>query len=555
MELKLFNSGVCTRNPHAHDHNTPHAHNHNTPRLHTHAQNRVRIDSSNVHSREAILRQSIKHRKAIRRRRGRHHESADRIRQQHHARNAQSEGQESGKGRHRGAGVGRADSQQIRKEQQGVRQEEPHADRKPEQSVTEEADRPSTDDETTTAATTTVIEAMKVLADSNHELKEKSRAGKRVQGKFKDGSRLDLVKYLKSAAEAFSYDYEEAATFVVDNNPTAHSAAKLPVQTLEQYRDFCKHLITADYPRIDHELSEAATQGESQGDDESVHRYVTRCSDDHKIMQFGMEAAEWSTREITKSTATAVACAIRGLHEHLVGELETLRRERVIVNGTLSWDDLRVKAGAREDTSKSHPSNKRRKTAPAAVATPALSIQHFADTIAAATEKAVQAAMRSVRTWSTPAPAAVTLPTTKEPDLIQSALVDAIYQGSANATQLSLATALAIQPSQPQVNHTAQNSGPMAMPPPMPPMPPAPTQRGLGAHPERKRKSWPGMCNHCQVMHQSYDECPRCTCFRCNAQGHRASKCPNSACTICGNLIKHGHKPSCSGQKNGSGRR
>ena len=416
------------------------------------------------------------------------------------------------------------------------------------QSTTEEDDTPNSG-----SAATTVIEAMKVLADSSHELKEKSRAreraGKRVQGKFKDSTLLDLVKYLKSAAEAFSYDYEEAATFVVDNNSTAHSAAKLPVKTLEQYREFCKHLITADYPRIDHELNEAVTQGEAQGDDESVHRYITRCSDDHKIMQFGMETAEWSTREITKSTATAVACAIKGLHEHLVGELETLQREQVIINGTLSWDDLRVKAGAREDTSKSHPS-KRRKTAPAAVATPALSIHNIAETIAAATEKAVQTALREARTWPTPAPAAVTLPTTKEPALVQSALVDAIYQGSANATQLSLATALAVQP-----NHQTQNNGPMAMPPPMPPMPPAPTQRGPGAHQERKRKSWPGMCNHCQVMHQSYDECPRCTCFRCNAQGHRASKCPNSACTICGNLIEHGHKPSCSGQKNGSGRR
>lgn len=392
----------------------------------------------------------------------------------------------------------------------------------------------------------TVIAAMKVLAGSNHQLKEKSRAreraGKRVQGKFKDGNLLDMVKYLKSAAEAFNYNYEEAATFVVDNNPKAHTAANLKVNSIDQYYKFCKHLIVADYPRIDYELGEAAMQGEPQDDNESVHKYITRCSDDHETIQFGMQAAEWSAREITKSTATAVACAIDGLHDHLMGDLVHLQKERAITNSTLSWDDLRVKAGAREDTSKSPA--KRRKTAPATVVAPELSAQDIADTIATATERAVHAALKAA---STTAPAAVSMPTAQEPALVQSALVDAIYRGSANATQLSLATAMAAQPGH-QMPET------MAPPPPMPPMPPQQAE-GQSPRPDRKRKSWPGMCNHCKVMHQSYDECPRCTCFRCNAQGHRASKCPNTACTVCGNRIELGHKPSCPSQKNGGGRR
>ena len=55
-----------------------------------------------------------------------------------------------------------------------------------------------------------------------------------------------MIKYLKSAAEAFNYNYAEAATFVVDNNPKAHvhTAAELQVNPLEHYHEFWSKGIT-----------------------------------------------------------------------------------------------------------------------------------------------------------------------------------------------------------------------------------------------------------------------------------------------------------------------
>ena len=385
-----------------------------------------------------------------------------------------------------------------------------------------------------------IILAMQTLAKNTQANKDQARVSERareqVQGKLK-GSMIMGLRYLQSALEAFNNDFDEAAKFVKENNTKAKALPTSCPMSRSDYYAFCGAVIRLDHPRLDKAIEHAANNGEHQGPDEPMHRYIARCAEDHETCQFGMACAEWSPREIQRSFASSISAAIAGLHENLMGNLVHLQKEKEYVGSTLQWDDIRAKAGAREGDSSS--SLKRRKLAPAAVATQGLSIENIQATIRSAAEEAVRTAL-NLSSATDAAPTAAIAP------LIPSDVIDTIMKGSATATRSAIdefarsATAMVVQPGAPQQ-------------PQQPTKHDGDTRQGS---PYKRSSNWPGICNHCNVMHQRFEDCPRCICHKCNQQGHMGRDCKERfSCSDCGSKRGQGHAQSCKAAKNQQGRR
>ena len=397
-----------------------------------------------------------------------------------------------------------------------------------------------------------IILAMQTLAKSTQANKEQARVSERareqVKGKLK-GSILMGLRYLQTAAEAFDNDFDAATKFVKENNAKAKALPTTSPMSCSDYHAFCGAVIKHDHPRLDEAIEHAADNGERQGPGESMHKYIARCEEDHETLKFGMTCATWSSREIKKSLAASIAAAIGGLREELVGDLPFLQKEKVYLGSTLQWDEVRAKAGAREAEARelqadSGSGSKRRKLAPAAVATQGLSAEDIQAAIRTATEEAVRTAWDQRNShdagMSKPAPTAAIAP------LVQSDMIDAILQGSATATRSAIdefarsATAMVAQPGPPQQLQ----------------QPPTQVGEAHRVSPYKRRSNWPGLCNHCNVVHERFEECPRCICRRCNKQGHMQRDCkgPAAACSGCGSESGQGHTRSCK-TKNQFGRR
>jgi hypothetical protein len=396
-----------------------------------------------------------------------------------------------------------------------------------------------------------IILAMQTLAKNTQANKDRARISERareqVKGKLKDSILMGL-RYLQTAAEAFDNDFDAATKFVKENNAKAKALPTTSPMSCSDYHAFCGAVIKHDHPRLDKAIEHAADNGEHQGPDESMHRYIARCEEDHETLKFGMTCATWSSREIKKSLASSIAAAINGLHETLVGDLPFWQKERVYLGSTLQWDEVRAKAGAREAEARelqagADSGSKRRKLAPAAVASQRLSAEDIQTAIRTAAEEAVRTAWNQRDSHDTctgtPAPTAAVAP------LIQSDMIDSIMKGSAAATRSAIdefarsATTMVVQPGPPQQLQ----------------QPPKQDGEAHQGSPYKRRSNWPGLCNHCNVVHDRFEECPRCICRRCNKQGHMGRDCKEPAtCSGCGSESGQGHTRSCR-TKNQFGRR
>jgi hypothetical protein len=383
-----------------------------------------------------------------------------------------------------------------------------------------------------------IILAMNTLAKCNQANKDQARVSERareqVQGKLK-GSMIQGLRYLQSALEAFDDNFDEATKFVKENNTKAKALSTTHPMCRIDYHAFCGAVIRLDHPRLDKAIESAADNGEHQGPSEPMHTYIARCAEDHETCQFGMACAKWSAREIQKSFATSISAAIAGLHDDLRGTLPHLQKEKEYLGSTLQWDEIRAKAGARESDSSG--SLKRRKLAPAAVVTQGLSME-IQTTIRTATEEAVRNAL-NLSSATNAAPAAAIAP------LVTSDVVDTIISASATATRAAIdefartASAMIVQPGPPQQpQQPATNDGA--------------TRQGS---PYKRPSSWPANCNSCNIVHQRYEECPRCICRKCGKQGHMERACKSSSCSDCGSKQGQGHTQSCRAAKNQQGRR
>lgn len=243
------------------------------------------------------------------------------------------------------------------------------------------------------------------------------------------------------------------------------------------------------------------------------------------------------TPEIQRSFAASVSAAIAGLHENLVGDLVHFQKEQEYRESTLQWDDIRAKAGAREGYPGS--SLKRRKLAPAAVAAQDLAMENIQATIRTATEEAVRTALSHSGATGSAAPTASIAP------LIPSEVVDTIMRGSATATRSA-------------IDEFARSATAMVVQPGLPQQPQQPTRHDGDTRqesPYKRHASWPGICRYCNVLHQRFEECPRCICRRCSKQGHTVRGCKEvAACSDCGSKSGQGHTQSCKA-KNQGGRR
>ena len=160
-------------------------------------------------------------------------------------------------------------------------------------------------------------------------------------------------------------------------------------------------------------------------------------------------------------------------------------------------------------------------------------------TIRATTEEAVRTALNQSNAAANAAHIAAIAPLG-----IQSELIDTIMTGSADATRSA-------------INEFARSASAMVAQPGAPQQPQQPTKHDGDTRqgsPYERPSSWPGNCNYCNVVHQRFEECPRCICRRCNKQGHMERDCKDSAaCNDCGAKRGQGHRQSCKA-KNQQGR-
>jgi hypothetical protein len=300
-----------------------------------------------------------------------------------------------------------------------------------------------------------------------------------------------------------------------------------------------------------------------------------------------------------------VTAAIDGLAEHLQGNMPDKQRERKMSASSLTWADIRCKAGAREGIDGHRPA-KRPRTAPA-----------LATSLTGPSAKDIMAQMLTLG-----GSVELLAKNATQARIDAAAQADTIAQAATNAAEKAFAAyearrapAFAVMPTQGHyappprqgpgqyappagqpAGHFALPPGPppgqYAPPPPPPPSPghytpayapptPPPPQgphpgpytrhpgpppnsqhaptyprdnrqpkaepgavghRGPNNSPRRPRDLWPGNCRTCNITHQRYEECPNCVCFHCDKQGHKARDCQAS-------------RPRPDKQKNGRGGR
>ena len=220
-----------------------------------------------------------------------------------------------------------------------------------------------------------LFSAMSTLSQQQDTRREagkvKDRARDRVKGHLKGQGILELARFLKSAMDEFFDDYGEAASFVQETS-TVVRQIKLPeAVTGKHYRKLCLKVLEHAYPQLHHMIGKAAGTLAPQDGDESVQSYVERCKEDTDVLTFSMKCTKTTKRERHTLVATAISAAIDGLQEDLRGSLQTKQREQLMQNETCTWNDIRIKAGAREEPhSDSRPTKKTKfgAAAPAAAA-------------------------------------------------------------------------------------------------------------------------------------------------------------------------------------------
>lgn len=199
-----------------------------------------------------------------------------------------------------------------------------------------------------------IIKAMTALsqdqANRRDQRKIKERARNRIQGQLKGGGVLELARYLKSAYDEFDNDYLEAARFIQETSIVARKVKLSKSMWKSEYRSFCFKILEQAHPQTHHVLGKAAETLAPQQDGESVQSYIERCEEDSGVLAFSLKCAKSSVRERHTLFSTSVTTAINGLHHRLQSDLVITQKEQLMQNQSCSWNTIRIKAGACEDT-------------------------------------------------------------------------------------------------------------------------------------------------------------------------------------------------------------
>jgi len=333
-------------------------------------------------------------------------------------------------------------------------------------------------------------EAMSHLSNQNHALAEHSKMRDRARGRIKGslvGSNiLELARYLLSAKVELQDDYSQAIALVREQSTHARTI-RVKKPTERGYNKFALGMLAHKNLQVHDALLKAALLAPCQADTESVHDYVERSREDMDALAFGLNCTGPSPRETRDLWTTKISATIDGLRAELKGKLPMTQREKRMNSKSCSWKTIRTKAGAQEqEWARTRGATPKKPKPATAAAAPAWEAR-----LAALEQDLPKAPTNAVRPSEPPAPS-----WEARMSALESRAVSAEKAPSFTGPYTGL-------------SHMAPPAGMLAV-----------------------ANHWPGMCSHCKVTHQTFEDCPRCLCHNCDKRGHLARAC-TLPCKVC----------------------